>query len=325
MTSVYHRRPKLLVGVDFSPTSTGVARWATQWLLHDHDLVLVHALVVPEVQGSIARKYPLPDSLLANARAGAGNRLQALRHSLGVPRAAIEVHEGNPADVIAEVARSTEADIIVIGKHGEGGAHRGYTGRTADRLVRSAPAAILVANGSLAAAPLKIVVPLTFSSITPFIIRWVSRLQAAAGAEVVALHVVGSAVLSHVLSMSSLKTGEPPTEEEIDEIFSEDRERWEKELVAAGIPAEKVRAEVVFGEVSSAILAAARRYDADLIVMGSHAGPVRRILLGSAASAVVREADIPVLVVVETDQASSEATSAQRQQEEELAAGYVGA
>ena len=36
--------------------------------------------------------------------------------------------------------------------------------------------------------------------------------------------------------------------------------------------------------------------------MGSHAGPLRRLLLGSAATAVLRDAGIPVLVVVEPEE-----------------------
>jgi nucleotide-binding universal stress UspA family protein len=158
-----------------------------------------------------------------------------------------------------------------------------------------------VANGLLLDAPQKILVPVTYSSITPYVIEWARRIHEASNAEIVIVHVVGSAVLSHVLSMSSIKNDEPPSATEIDEIFSEDRDRWTDEFVAAGIPEACITSEVVFGEVSGAVLGAANRHRADLIVMGSHAGPLRRILLGSAASAVLREADIPVLVVVEPE------------------------
>jgi nucleotide-binding universal stress UspA family protein len=72
-------------------------------------------------------------------------------------------------------------------------------------------------------------------------------------------------------------------------------------LVAAGVPAGQITAEVVFGEVSNAILNSALQHRADMIVMGSHAGPVRRLLLGSAASAVLRGAEIPVLVAQEPE------------------------
>jgi nucleotide-binding universal stress UspA family protein len=295
------RRRRVVAGIDFSHTSIAAVRWVAEWLLRDSDLTLAHALVVPEINGVLAAKFPLPDSLLINARVGARRRLRELAQSLGVPDVAIEIREGKPADAIAEIARSCKADLIVVGKHGDGTQPRGYTGRTADRLVRSSPAAILVANGLLTEPPKRIIVPLTYSSITPFIIQWTRQIFEATDATIVAVHVVGAAVLSHVLSMSNVTKGEVPTAEQIDEIFREDRELWKRELEGAGIPSDKIASEVVFGEVSNGVLVSANRNGADMIVMGSHAGPVRRLLLGSAASAVLRDADIPVLVVTEPD------------------------
>jgi nucleotide-binding universal stress UspA family protein len=301
MTYDKPRRRRVVAGIDFSHTSIAAVRWVARWLLRDSGLTLAHILVVPELNGVLATRFPLPDSLLINARVGARRRLRELGQTLGVPDVAIEIREGKPADAIAEIARACKADLIVVGKHGDGAQPRGYTGRTADHLVRSAPAAILLANGALTEAPKTIVVPLTYSSITPFVIQWTRRIFEATDATIIAAHVVGAAVLSHVLSMSNVTKGEVPTAEQIDEIFREDRELWKRELEGAGIPADKIRAEVVFGEVSNAVLTCANRNGADMIVMGSHAGPVRRLLLGSAAGAVLRDADIPVLVVTEPD------------------------
>jgi len=294
-------RPRVVAGIDFSPSSVAAVRWIAKMFGENAEIVLAHALVVPEVRGILANKYPISKSLLANARAGAARRLEEVRTTHGLGDVSKEIREGRPADVIADIARAGAADLIVVGKHGEGGPLRGYTGRTADALVRASPVPILVANGMLLDSPRKILVPVTYSSITPFVIEWARRVHDASNAEVVIIHVVGSAVLSHVLSMSSVTKDEVPSETEIDEIFSEDKDRWTEEFVAAGIPANCITSEVVFGEVSRAILAAADSHRADLVVMGSHAGPLRRILLGSAASAVLREADIPVLVVVEPE------------------------
>jgi nucleotide-binding universal stress UspA family protein len=301
MHATLEKRRRIVVGVDFSPASIAAARWSVAWLAANNEIILVHALVVPEMTGILAGRFPIPESLLENARAGAARRLQQLIATFKTDSIKSEIREGNPADVIADVARDFHADLVVVGKHGEGGPHRGYTGRTADRLVRSSPAAVLLANGMPAGAPSRIIVPLTYSSITPFIIEWVRRLQESSNAEVVGIHVVGSAVLSHVLTMSAIKHGEPLTAEKIDEVFAEDRDRWQHELVSAGIPREKVRAEVVFGEVSDAVVAAVRQWQADMVVMGSHAGPVRRLLLGSSASSVLRQADFPVLIAVEPE------------------------
>lgn len=292
---------RIAIGVDFSASSLAAAQWAALWMPKDAELVLVHSLVVPQVTGSLAQRLPLPPSLIANAKAGAERRLKELATSLGTRRFSIEIREGRPADVIAQVAKDTAADLIVVGKHGEAGVQRGYTGRTTDHLVRTSSADVLMANAITEGVPRRIVVPLTYSSITPYIIEWAKRLYDLSQAEIFAVHVIGSAVLSHVLTMSAIKSGKDLTPEEIDAIFGEDRDRWKKELVNAGVPAEKVSAEVVFGEVSDAIITAVQQHKADMVVMGSHAGPLRRLLLGSAASAVLRQADVPVLIVIEPE------------------------
>jgi nucleotide-binding universal stress UspA family protein len=57
---------------------------------------------------------------------------------------------------------------------------------------------------------------------------------------------------------------------------------------------------VVSGEPTREILAAAKRLDADLIVMGRHGhGNLRRAVLGSVVEGVLRGAPCPVLVVPE--------------------------
>jgi len=298
---------RVVIGMDFSPPSMAAARWASSAVFPGAEFILAHALVVPEFGGVLGGKYPIPESLLANAYTGALRRLRDASLALGLPNARLEVREGRPSDVIAAIVRDFEADVVVVGKHGEGGANRGYSGRTADQLVRSTPASILVANGPLHDVPKTIVVPLTWSSITPHIIDLVKVVSDSTGARVAALHVIGSAVLSHVLSMAGVHHHEPVTADQIDEMFRDDADRWKKELVSAGIPAGRITSEVIFGEVSSSVLGAARDHGADLIVMGSHAGPLRRILLGSAASAVLRDSDIPVLVVVEPDEEAANA------------------
>ena len=301
MSTNISRRQTVVAGIDFSPASFAATQWIARWLVTDDQLVLVHSLVVPEFQGILAGKFPLPPSLLENARTGAERRLRAFSATLPLANISIEIRDGRPADTILEVAREKAADLVVVGKHGERGPLRGYTGRTADNLVRSAPAPVLMASGIPPGAPRRIVAALTYSSITPFIVECVQRMQAASGADIVVINVVGSAVLSHVLTMASIRTGTTPGNAELREIFSEDRDRWCRLLIDAGVPADKVSAEVVFGEVSESVIAAAREYGADMIIMGSHAGPVRRLVLGSAASAVLRHAEIPVLVAVEPE------------------------
>ena len=63
-------------------------------------------------------------------------------------------------------------------------------------------------------------------------------------------------------------------------------------------PAENVHAIVTEGTPADEILKAARREDADLIVVGTRgAGNIARLLLGSTAQRVLRRARVPVLAV----------------------------
>ena len=63
----------------------------------------------------------------------------------------------------------------------------------------------------------------------------------------------------------------------------------------------QVKTEIVEGNPTDAILQIAKKHRGDLIVMGSHGRTgLRRLFLGSVAEAVLRSADIPVLIVRQT-------------------------
>jgi len=66
----------------------------------------------------------------------------------------------------------------------------------------------------------------------------------------------------------------------------------------SGVRARAVLVEQVVGQVADAIVREARRSRADLIVMGTHGRRgVRRLVVGSDAEQVLREAPVPVLLV----------------------------
>ena len=77
----------------------------------------------------------------------------------------------------------------------------------------------------------------------------------------------------------------------------EDSEYLAESVAAqAGVPHPQVLADS--GDAADAISAAAREHDVDVIVIGSHArGWVERLFTKSVSSTVLREAELPVLVV----------------------------
>lgn len=63
-------------------------------------------------------------------------------------------------------------------------------------------------------------------------------------------------------------------------------------------PALRLQTITVVGSPAQELLAAANRYGAQLIVMGTHGrGPIGRVLMGSVAQRVVAECNVPVLLV----------------------------
>lgn len=66
----------------------------------------------------------------------------------------------------------------------------------------------------------------------------------------------------------------------------------------AGITAESKTLEIVGAKVAEAIIAQARTWPADLIVLGTHGlRGVKRMVMGSDAETIVRSSPVPVLLV----------------------------
>ena len=53
---------------------------------------------------------------------------------------------GDPARLVAKVARENHHDLVVVGTHGRRGLRRAVMGSVAERIVREAPCAVLVAH-----------------------------------------------------------------------------------------------------------------------------------------------------------------------------------
>ncbi len=75
-------------------------------------------------------------------------------------------------------------------------------------------------------------------------------------------------------------------------------ERAQRLAGKSGVPADAVMAETAGAGVADAILRAARKWSADVIVMGTHGRRgLRHVVLGSEAERVLRLSPVPVLLV----------------------------
>ncbi|HEY2994335.1 MAG TPA: universal stress protein [Methylomirabilota bacterium] len=142
-------------------------------------------------------------------------------------------------------------------------------------------------------APRRVLVPLDGSSAAEAVIPFVSSLARPLGLEIALLRAVPRLV-------PQVTEGSRPTR-----VF-DDMERLNQEaaaylrgiadtLAAAGL---RVSTSVRIGAAADEILAGARECEADLIAMTTQGrGALARLLFGTVAEAVLRQADVPVFVV----------------------------
>ena len=288
------RLDKVVAGIDFSDASIAAARWTSRWFAPDAELILLHVLDMPQPPAFLRPLLPVSEDVLRHAREGALQQLRDLGHSLLSARKRAEVREGKPTEQIAKVASELDADLVVVGEHGQRRGLRDVLGSTAEQLVHASPVPVLLARGQAEAAPQRVLVPVDESEMGDRVLTWARLLGERFGAQVMVFHVLNARLLWQMRQISS----ETKWQE-----LGEDMQRgaldWLRERVrAAGFTPEQAETRVAFGEPSHEILAAAARYGADLIVLGSHgAGALERVLIGSVARAVMRGASSPVLVV----------------------------
>jgi nucleotide-binding universal stress UspA family protein len=128
----------------------------------------------------------------------------------------------------------------------------------------------------------RILIPTDFSGPSDRALQVACALARDHGAELVILHAVPAAAVIYG----------PPPEEYLEHL------REELKRLGAADPKTRVVHELVEGDPARAILRAAREAGCDLIVMGTHGRTgLDRLLMGSVAEEVVRNAPCPVLAV----------------------------
>jgi universal stress protein A len=283
----------IVVGIDFSEPSLAAARWTAHYLADDAALVLAHAVCVPEPPRFLRGLYAPTQPLIDAAKRGAQSRLEELISSLEASEVRPEVRVGRrPYEELARLAEELQADLLVIGSHGDRPGIWRLLGSTAEHTVRRAPTSVLLARCLPADGLRTILVALDELEVTPFVIEWASLLARRFGAKVLAVHVV-----HRFLHGPTLIAASPSERHRAEEQLRRQAEQWLREqLPLAG--AEGGRVEAAFGDTGLEILSAVERYGADLLIIGRHGA--RRAsggFLGSVAEFLLRNGSGPVLAV----------------------------
>jgi nucleotide-binding universal stress UspA family protein len=242
--------------------------------------------------------------------AGAEAEADVQRHAaaiLGAARAvATEVAGGPPAEErtvvatspargLAELAEEEEVEAVVVGSTNRGAVGRVMSGSTAERLLHgtSCPVAVAPRGYRRHRREALRAVGAAFAD-TPEgheAVRVAADLADRAGLPLT----VYSVVALHA-NWFRPEAVQPDASVVPEEVRTAAREALDGAV--AGLPGGvKASGELLFGDVVDELSVAAER-GVDLLVCGSRGyGPVRRVLLGTVSSALVRQASVPTLVV----------------------------
>jgi universal stress protein E len=275
--------------------------------LDEHDPVLGPALELAERLGArlhLVHAFELPDivwdayaqmgymDVEAHTRHAAAlqERLErSVRQATDNPRVACHVVSGAPGTAIHELADRENAELILVGTTRRGALASKVLGSTAQRVLRGGRVPVLVVKEPLRAELGRVLLTTDLSEFS-------------AGVQEIGLDVVESLFGTARPALRSLlvlwygATLPPPLREDLLRKLAEDQitsflaERRARERPV--VPAVRT------GDPAREILAEAKEWEPDLIVIGSHARKgAQRFLLGSVAEEVLRTAPTSVLVV----------------------------
>lgn len=294
----------VLIGSSLGEESDALVRTGLAWARAEGARIyLVHSFATPLAASPVIGtfgKLAFPretDAQLEDEEARMHRRLEEQVRRVGVSpdeTAGHVVRHGAPHRILGDLAAELGADLIVVGATGGDRLHR-LLGSTADRVLRRATCPVLIVRGEPAMPPARVLAPVDLSPLSATAFRTgVERLGLLPGnaPEIEALF---------VLSPIQRQVSPQFSPEQVDRFAEEELEHFV--TAHAGDAAGRVRSRVRVGTAREEILEEIEAWRPDLVVLGTHGlGGFDRLVIGSVAADIVREAPCSVLVVPAPDQ-----------------------
>ncbi|MBI5100933.1 MAG: universal stress protein [Nitrospirae bacterium] len=280
----------IVVGFDESPSSKAAVIEASNRIKrHGGKLFLAHSVFFDTEEFGIA-----PEQLEKRLRIGEKVCVEA-KETI-TKEFNIDAHyilcEGEPPEVITEVAQGKNADLIMLGTYGRKGLNRLLMGSVTSQVILNASIDTLVVKKrcvECTGSYRSILVPFDNSDFSKKALNRACQLSKIDGAEVTVMYVI-------------------PRYEEMVDFFKTESIKNSLQQEAAKIIARAVnhaniqgvnpRTEIVEGQAADRIVESARRLGADLIAIGSHGyRGINKAIMGSTAERVILNSTCPVLVV----------------------------
>ncbi len=296
----------ILVPLDGSASAEHALPWAMSVAQQNGaplHLVRVHVPPAPLMVGSELASDVMLDAAIRKIEAAYLDETAGKIGKVGTIPVHFSLLEGGAADAIDDHAKAINADLIVITSHGRGPFARFWLGSVADKIIRHAPAPILVVrpvddkapNLSERPAIQRIVIPLDGSPLAERIIEPAIKLGKTFGAEY-SLVLILEAV-ENIEALAEMKAKVPggwmpeATEAKAQIYLDKVAHRMRGHSVV-------VYTKVIpHGSAAEAILDYSKMHGHPLIALATHGrSGLKRLILGSVADKIVRGATMPVLV-----------------------------
>jgi nucleotide-binding universal stress UspA family protein len=219
-------------------------------------------------------------------REEAAAKATAQRDRLGDKSWSVEVQSGDPATAIADLAKESQARIVVVGLGSHGPAARFFGNETALRLMRVSQVPVLAVDSKLRALPKRIMVAMDFREASIEGARLALEI-AAPKAIVTLVHVVPWERKDYIPE-GWFREYEASINSQLTRVTG-----WLDH--SSEYP---IHRKILYGRPGPTLLACAEELDADLIVAGTHgSGFVGRMLKGETVAKLVRGARRSLLVL----------------------------
>lgn len=282
---------RILFATDGSKWAEHARRYAFH--LADHFDAAVHVIRVEEREAELADTIDVCESdILADLHAPPIEEPALVAEPRVQER---QVVHPSAAEGILQYAEEHDANLVVLGTHGRRGIRRVVLGSVAEEVVRRTPRPVMtVGRGAKPPEGLEgghLLVPVDFSEYQTRLLAHAREIALVYGMTVTLLHVVELTGLPDVYGLSS----EAPSPDELT-----DRTRTMLEKEAGDLRAHdlQVDVEVRSGYPAAETLDAADELDIDFLAVATHGRRgIDRMLMGSVAEKVIRQAPCPVFTV----------------------------
>lgn len=282
----------IVVGYDESESSRAALKEASLRVKNKNGtLYLVHAVYFDQEEFAI-----LPSQMEKRFEMGTHVCMQAkkdLAAQFGL-NGNVEsfVCEGEPSEVLADIARGKKADLIALGTYGRKGLNRLLMGSVTSEVILNAPCDVLVVKrpcSECTGSYLSVLVPFDGSEFSKKAMARALEMAKADGTAITVLYVI-------------------PRYEEMMEFYRSEsirkslRAEAEKVIKQATDMASgqgiTVKTAIREGHASDEIVKAASQLENDLIAMGTYGWKgMSKAIMGSTTNRVISNANCPILVV----------------------------